>query len=180
MELCRKWLVGFNAGKNQLDLLDWSNYTGAIDVKMDGSVFEEKASFKMPRFSFSCRLDWAHTLSLFLKLPPRKMVCFGRYLSGLAQLVPLLYSRGRSTRYSHRFYDFTVTISRCYKVVCVYSFFRRTARFWNSLPIECFPLTYGLNDFKAWINRHLLSVGSFQKDFMNVLIFLNFLFCNSS
>ena len=46
VELCRKWLVGFNAGKSQLDFLDWSNYTGAINVKMDGSVFEEKASFK--------------------------------------------------------------------------------------------------------------------------------------
>ena len=46
VELCRKWPVGFNAGKSQLDLFDWSNYTGAINVKMNGSVFEEKASFK--------------------------------------------------------------------------------------------------------------------------------------
>ena len=34
----RKWVVDFNAGKNQLVLFDWSNNTGAIDVKMDGSV----------------------------------------------------------------------------------------------------------------------------------------------
>ena len=32
----------FNAGKTQLVLFDRSNNTGAIDVKMDGSVFEEK------------------------------------------------------------------------------------------------------------------------------------------
>ena len=38
----RKWLVDFNAGKSQLVLFDWSNNTGAIDVKMDGSVNEEK------------------------------------------------------------------------------------------------------------------------------------------
>ena len=38
----RKWLVDFNAGKTQLVLFDWSNNTGAIDVKMDGSVLEEK------------------------------------------------------------------------------------------------------------------------------------------
>ena len=38
----RKWLVHFNAGKTQLVSFDWSNNTGAIDVKMDGSVHEEK------------------------------------------------------------------------------------------------------------------------------------------
>ena len=35
------------------------------------------------------------------------------------------------------------------------------ARLWNSLPIECFPLTYDLNSFKSRINRHLLTEGSF-------------------
>ena len=40
---------------------------------------------------------------------------FGRCSSELAKLVPLPYSRGRSTRYSNRFYDFFVTIPRCYK-----------------------------------------------------------------
>ena len=34
----RKWLVDFNAGKTQLGSFDCSNNTGAIDVKMDGSV----------------------------------------------------------------------------------------------------------------------------------------------
>ena len=38
----RKWLVDFNAGKTQLVSFDQSNNTGAIDVKMDGSVLEEK------------------------------------------------------------------------------------------------------------------------------------------
>ena len=38
----RKWLVDFNAGKTQLVSFDRSNNTGAIDVKMDGSVLEEK------------------------------------------------------------------------------------------------------------------------------------------
>ena len=41
------------------------------------------------------------------------------------------------------------------------SFFTCTARLWNSVPIECFPLTYDLNVFKSRINRHLLTVGSF-------------------
>ena len=38
----RKWLVDFNAGKTQLVSFDQSNNTSAIDVKMDGSVVEEK------------------------------------------------------------------------------------------------------------------------------------------
>ena len=86
---------------------------------------------------------------------------FGRCSSELAQLFPFPYSRGRSTRYSDRSHDFSVTIPRCYKDVYVNSFFPRTARLWNSLPIECFHLTYDLNGFKSRINRHLLSVGSF-------------------
>ena len=72
---------------------------------------------------------------------------FGRCSSQLAQLVPLPYSRGRSTRYSDRSHD--------------NSFFPRTARLWNSLPIECFPLTYDLSGFKSRINRYLLTVSSF-------------------
>ena len=86
---------------------------------------------------------------------------FGRCSSELAQLVPLRYSRGRSTRYSDRLHDFSVTIPRCYKDVYVNSFFPRTAKLWNSLPIECFPLTYDLSGFKSRINRYLLTVGSF-------------------
>ena len=86
---------------------------------------------------------------------------FGRCSSELAQLVPLPYSPGRSTRYSDRLHDFSVTIPRCYKDVYVNSFFPRTARLWNSLPIECFPLTYDLSGFKSKINKYLLTVGSF-------------------
>ena len=86
---------------------------------------------------------------------------FGRCSSELAQLVPLPFSRGRSTHYSDRLHDFSVTIPRCYKDVYVNSFLPRLARFWNSLPIECFSLTYDLNGFKCRINRHLLTVGSF-------------------
>ena len=42
MDSSRKWLVDFNAGKTQLVLFDQSYNTGAIDVKIDGSVLEEK------------------------------------------------------------------------------------------------------------------------------------------
>ena len=238
----RKWLADFNAGKTQLVLFDRSKNTGAIDVKMDGSVLEEKTSFKMLGLTFCSKLDWdsyivsiAKTASkkigalirsmkflsaevalylykstirpckeycchvwagapnCYLELldKPQKRICravgpslaasleplahcrnaasfslfyryyFGRCSSELAQLVPLPYSRGRSTRYSDRLHDFSATIPRCCKDVCVNSFFPRTARLWNSLRIECFPLTYNLSGFKSRINRYLLTVGSF-------------------
>ena len=89
---------------------------------------------------------------------------FGRYSPKLAQLVSLPFSRGSSTCYFDRVHDFPVTILRCYKDVYVYvnSFFPRTARLRNSLPIECFSLTYNLNlGFKTRINRDLLTAGSF-------------------
>ena len=84
---------------------------------------------------------------------------FDRCLSELTQLVPLFFSGGRSTHYFDRLCDFSVTIPRCYKNVYVRSFFAHTARLWNYLSIECFPLTYDLNGFKSRINIHLLTVG---------------------
>ena len=48
-----------------------------------------------------------------------------------------------------------VCVNSC-KDVYVNSFFPRTARLWNSLTVECFPLIYDLNGFESKINRHLL------------------------
>ena len=56
--ISRKWLVDFNAGKTQLGSLDGFNNTGSINVKMDGSVLEEKSSFKMLGLTFPSKLDW--------------------------------------------------------------------------------------------------------------------------
>ena len=69
----KKWFVDLNAGKTQLVSFDQSNNTGSTDVKIDGSVLEEKQSFKMMGLNFSSKLDWVLTLSLLLKLPPRKL-----------------------------------------------------------------------------------------------------------
>ena len=80
---------------------------------------------------------------------------FERCSSELSQLVSLAYPRGRSTRYSDRLHEFSVTIPRCYKDVYVNSFFPLTARIWSSLPLECFPLTYDLNGFESRTNKHL-------------------------
>ena len=65
--------MDFSAGKTQLVSFDWSKNTGAIDVKMDGSVLEEKPLFEMLQLTFSSKLDWALTLSLLLTAPPKKL-----------------------------------------------------------------------------------------------------------
>ena len=73
MDWGRKWFGDLNAGKTQLVSFDKSNNTGAIDVKTDGSILEEKSSFNVPGLTFSSKFDWGLTLSLLLKLPPRKL-----------------------------------------------------------------------------------------------------------
>ena len=49
----RNWLADVNTGKSQLDLFDRCNNTGAINVKMDGSVLDEKSCFKILGLTFS-------------------------------------------------------------------------------------------------------------------------------
>ena len=51
MDWGRKWLVDFNVGTTQLVSFDQFN-TGAIDVRMDESVLEEKSSFKLQGVNF--------------------------------------------------------------------------------------------------------------------------------
>ena len=58
MDWDKKWLVDFSAGKTQLVSFDRSNNNGSNDVKMDGSVLEEKSSFKMLGLNSSSKLDW--------------------------------------------------------------------------------------------------------------------------
>ena len=240
MDWAKKWLVGLNAGKTQLVSFDQSNNNGSIDVKMGGSVLEEKSSFKMLGLTFSSKLDWGSYIISIAKTASKKigaLICsmmflspevalylyksticpcmeycchvwggapscysdllgkvqkwiyriigplltasleplahcrnvaslfyryyFGTCSSELAELVQLPFSRGRSTRYSDRLHDFSVTIPRYFRNVCVNSFFPRTAKLMNSLHIECFPLTYDLSSFTLRINLHLLTVGSF-------------------
>ena len=182
----KKWLVDFNAGKTQLVSFDRSNNNGSIDVKMGGSILEEKSYFKMLGLTFSSKLDWGSYIISIAKTASKKIgalirsmkflspevalylykstirpcmeycchvwvgasscyldlldklqkrICriagpslaasleplahrrnvtslslfyryyFGRCSSGLAQPVPLAFSRGRSTRYSDRLHD---------------------------------------------------------------------------
>ena len=80
----RKLLVDLNAGKTQLVSFDWSNNTGAIDVKMDGSVLEEKSSFKMLGLTFFSKLDWGSYMISIAKTASKKigaLICSMKFLS---------------------------------------------------------------------------------------------------
>ena len=124
IRLCMKYCchVWTGARSCYLELLD------ALQKRLCRSVGPSFAS----SFELLVHLQNIASLSLFYGY------YFGRCSSELAELVPLLYSQGRCTHYSDRFYDFSVIIARCYKDVYVNSFFPGTARLWNSLPIEYF------------------------------------------
>ena len=48
----------FQCWENAVCFFNWSNNSGDIDEKMDGSVLEEKSSFKTLGLTFSSKLDW--------------------------------------------------------------------------------------------------------------------------
>ena len=68
-----KWLIDINAGKTQLVSFDRSKNTGAIDVKMDGSILEEKTFFKMLGLTFSSKLDWGSDIVTVAKNASKKI-----------------------------------------------------------------------------------------------------------
>ena len=72
VDWCRKWLVDFNAGEIQLVSFDRSNNSGAIDVKMDEFIFDEKSSVEILRQSFSSKLDRGSYIISIYKLASKK------------------------------------------------------------------------------------------------------------
>ena len=87
MDWDRKWLIDFNAGKTQLVLFDWSNNAGAIDVKMDGFVLEEKSSFKVLGLAFSLKLDWGLYIISIAKTASKKIGALIRSMKCLSSEV---------------------------------------------------------------------------------------------
>ena len=84
MDWGKKWLVDFNAGKTQLVSFDRSNNNGSIDVKMGGSVLEEKSSFKILGLTFSSKLHWGSYIFSIAKTASKKieaLIFFLRLLS---------------------------------------------------------------------------------------------------
>ena len=80
----KKWLIDFNAGETLLVSLVGFNNNNSIDVKMDGSVLEEKSSFKMLGLTFSFKLDWGSYIISIAKTASKKigaLICSMKFLS---------------------------------------------------------------------------------------------------
>ena len=69
----KKWLVDLNAGKTRLVSFGGSNNNGSIDVKMAGSVLEEKSSFKKLGLTFSFKLNWGSYIISIAKTASTKI-----------------------------------------------------------------------------------------------------------
>ena len=85
----KKWHVDFNAGKTQLVSFDRSNNNGSIDVKMGGSILEEKSSFKMLGLTFSSKLDWGSYIISIAKTASKKIEALIRPMKFLSPEVAL-------------------------------------------------------------------------------------------
>ena len=80
MDWGNKWLVDFNAGEPQLVSLDWSNNTGVIDVKIYGSVIEERG---WQGFTFSSKLDYGSYIISIAKTAFKKigdLICSMKFI----------------------------------------------------------------------------------------------------
>ena len=85
----KKWLVDFSAGETQLVSFDRSNNNGSIDVKMGGSILEEKSSFKMLGLTFSSKLDWGLYIISISKNASKKSGALFRSMNFLSPEVAL-------------------------------------------------------------------------------------------
>ena len=89
MEWGKKRLVDFKAGKTQLASFDQSNYNGSIDLKMDGSVVEEKSSFRILGLTFSSKLDWGSYIISIAKTASKKIGVLIHSMKFLSLMVAL-------------------------------------------------------------------------------------------
>ena len=65
-------------------MFDHSNDNGSIDVKMDGSVLEEKSSFKMLGLTFFSKFYWGSYIISIAKTASKKigaLICCMKFLS---------------------------------------------------------------------------------------------------
>ena len=89
LEWAKKWLADFNARKAQLISFDQSYNIGFIDVTTDGSVLEEKSSFKMLELIFSSKLDWDSYMISIAKTASNKIGALIRSMKSLSSEIAL-------------------------------------------------------------------------------------------
>mgnify|MGYP003471208139 FL=1 len=77
---------------------------------------------------------------------------FGLCSSELQKIVPHPVVYRKSTRKASNLNPYLVTLERCRTSSHASSFIPRTAALWNKLPLEVFPLSRNLHQFKSNIN----------------------------
>ena len=117
MDWGKKWLVDFNAGKTELVLFDQSYDIDSIDVKMCGSVLEEKTSFQMLGLTFSSKLDWGSCIISNAKTVSKKIGTLIHSMNFFSPQVAL--------------YLYKSTIRPCMECCC---------HMWAGAPSCCFEL----------------------------------------
>ena len=65
----------------------FTDFTGAIDVKMHGSVFEKKSSSKMLGLTFSSKLEWSSYAIFIAKTASKKIGALNRSMKFLSPVV---------------------------------------------------------------------------------------------
>ena len=88
LDWVKRWLLDFNAGKTHLVLFHWSD-NGSTDVETNGSVLEEKSSFKTLGLTFSSKLDWGFQITCIAKTASKKIRALIRSMKFLSPEVPL-------------------------------------------------------------------------------------------
>ena len=89
MDWGKKLLVDFSAGKTQLVSFDPSNNTGSVDARVDGSVLEEKLSFKTLGLTFSSKLDFGSYIISTAKITSKKIGTLIRSMKFLSPEIAL-------------------------------------------------------------------------------------------
>ena len=79
----------FQCSKNSAGFSSWSNNTGAIAVKMDGSVFEKTPSSKLLGLISSSKLDWGSYIISVAKSVSKKIVSLIRSMKFISPEVAL-------------------------------------------------------------------------------------------
>ena len=82
----KNWHIDFSARKTQLVSFDQSNNTGSSNVKIGGSVLEEK-SFKMLGLTFSSKLDLGSYILSVNKTTSKKIGALYRFIKFLSPRV---------------------------------------------------------------------------------------------
>ena len=110
----RKWLADFNARKTQLVLFDRSKNTDTIDVKIDGSVLEEKASFKMLGLAFFSELNWGSYIVSIAKTASKKIGALIHSMKFLSPEVALYLYKSTIQPYMDYCYHVWAGAPSCY------------------------------------------------------------------